>query len=173
MRKKKKSGGVTLIELLTVLAILTILLGVGVPSFQSLLQSQRLTTTTNGLFATVNLARSEAIQRGARVDLVPGGDGSDWKNGWVVFIDENADHKVNDQEKIVFTQGAVPPGIEITSNFSGNDIAYTGTGRSNANGSLFLEQGVQSRRTVTINLLGRARVCNPDTDDTCPTRSTP
>lgn len=173
MWTKGKSAGVTLIELLTVLAILTILLGVGIPGFQSLLQSQRLTTTTNGLFAAVHLARSEAIQRGARVDLVPAGDGTDWKNGWVVFIDENADHKVNDQEKIVFTQGAVPQGIDITSNFTDNDVTYTGTGRSRTNGSLFLEQGARSRRTVTINLLGRARVCNPDADSTCPTRSTP
>ena len=53
--------GFTLIELLTVLTITGILLGMGVPSFRSLMQNQKLTTTVTDFFVSISLTRSEAI----------------------------------------------------------------------------------------------------------------
>jgi len=179
MRITKRSSGVTLIELLTVLAILAILLGIGVPGFQSFIQSQRLTTVTNELFASINLARSEAIQRGTRVDLVPTGDGPKWANGWLVFIDQNNNQKPDAGEQIIYSHGPAPKGVSISSNFTDNTpqyVAYTGTGRTRSNnnglfaGSFSVAQSNgdnQTQRKVKINVLGRARVCNPNADADC------
>lgn len=169
--------GFSAIELLVVLAVATILLGIGVPSFRMLLQNQRLTTTVNELFAAINLTRSEAIQRGIRVDLVPA-DARDWASGWVVFIDENDNQKPDEGEKIIFTRGPVPAGITIDSRFFDSSVkylAYSGTGRTRINANSrtpqsgnFLFTSEYATRRIVIGFLGRPRVCNPATEkSTC------
>lgn len=162
-----------MVELMTVLAIAAILLAVGVPSFNSLIQSQRITTTANNFFAAVNLTRSEAIQRGIRVDLVPA-DGVDWANGWIVLIDQNGNQKSDPGEQIIFSNDPAPKGITIKSSFTDSTrpyLAYTGSGRTRTNAnsqtpqlgswSFTLDDHV---RRIVINFLGRPRVCNPDID---------
>ncbi len=100
--------GFSLIELMVVLSIAAILIGIGVPSFRTLIQNQRMTTTVNDFFAAINLTRSEALQRGVRVDMVAAGDGTDWGKGWIVFVDENSDQILDANEKLIFTHDAVP-----------------------------------------------------------------
>jgi type IV fimbrial biogenesis protein FimT len=162
--------GFSLIELMVVIAIVGILVVISAPSFSTLLQRQRMTTTVNELFAAINLTRSEAIQRGARVDLVPA-DGVDWSNGWVVFIDQDGDQKVDTGEKIIFSHGAVPAGFSITSRFTDNDVkyvAYNGAGRTHTNANRQTAQAgrfhivsTSARRDIVLNFMGRPRTCVP------------
>lgn len=164
-----------MIELMVVLAVAAILLMIGAPGFRSLIQNQKLTTTVNELFMAVNLARSEAIHRGARVDLVPAGDGTDWASGWLVFVDQNNDQRPDAGEQIILSHGPLPAGISITSNWTYSNadspvqyLAYNGTGRTRTNadsqtskaGSWVLQLDGQYRK-IAINFLGRPRVCNP------------
>lgn len=172
--RKRTSEGFSTIELMVVLSVAAILLGIGVPSFQTLQQSQQITAATNDLFAAINLTRSEAIQRGTRVDLVPAEDGTDWAKGWSVFVDENNNQRPDHGEQVIFSHGAVAHGIRIKANFSDSKVqyvAYNGTGRTRTNasshtpqlGTLALTLDRHERR-IKINFLGRARVCNPATD---------
>lgn len=164
-----------MVELMIVLTIAAILLAVAVPSFNSLIQSQRMTTTVNDFFAAVNLARSEAIHRGSRVDLIPA-DGGNWANGWIVLLDQNGNQQADAGERIIFSHGPVPQGITIKSKFTDSKrpyLAYNGTGRTRTNansqtpqlGSWFFTLDDHSRRIV-VNFLGRPRVCNPKVDTT-------
>ncbi|OGB26488.1 MAG: pilus assembly protein FimT [Burkholderiales bacterium RIFCSPLOWO2_02_FULL_57_36] len=164
-----------MVELMTVLAIAAVLLAVGVPSFNALIKIQRISTTANNFFAAVNLTRSEAIQRGIRVDLVPA-DGTNWENGWIVLIDRNGNQKADPGEQIIFSTGPVPPGITIKSSFTDSKrpyLAYNGTGRTRTNansqtpqlGSWSFTLDDHARRIV-INFLGRPRVCNPKVETT-------
>jgi type IV fimbrial biogenesis protein FimT len=177
------SKGFSLIELMVVLSVATILLGIGVPSFRALIQSQRMTTTVNDLFAAINLTRSEAMQRGARVDLVPAdADGKDWGRGWAVFIDKNSDQIVDAGEQVIFSHGPVPQGIAIGSAFTDSAsrlyISYNGTGRTRTNassqspqlGTLSFVQDTQVKR-IKINFLGRPRVCDPAREPTTCTKT--
>lgn len=170
-----QSRGYTMIELMTVLAIAMILLAVGVPSFNSLLQAHRMTTTVNNFFAAVNLARSEAIHRGVRVDLVPA-DGIDWAKGWIVLVDQNGDQNADPGEQIIFSHGPVPKGLAIKSGFTDSKkpyLAYNGAGRTRTNAnsqtpqlgswSFTLDDHV---RRIVVNFLGRPRVCNPKVETT-------
>lgn len=171
-----RARGFSLIEMMAVLAIATILLGAGVPSFRSLIQNWRITAATNDFLAAILVARSEAMQRGTRVDLVPA-DGRDWKQGWVVFIDGNGNQLSEPREQVILSHGRVADGILITSNFTDSSrkyLSYNGTGRSRTNTSSFSPQvGTVSLvldshiRRIKINFLGRARSCNPDADRTC------
>ncbi len=162
--------GFTSIELMTVLSIVLILLAVGVPSFYYLIQSQRITTAANDLFSAINLTRSEAIQRGTRVDLMPA-DGTDWARGWVVFIDSNRNRKPDTEDQILFAHGPVSGSIVIRSSFTDSSVPYlaynaSGRSRTHANSqapqlgtiSLTLDEHV---REIKLNFLGRPRVCNP------------
>jgi type IV fimbrial biogenesis protein FimT len=164
------------VEFAVALTVAVILLSIGVPSFRAMIQKQRIATASNEFFIAINLARSEAVMRGSRVDLVPV-DGVDWAKGWVVFIDRNNNQKPDPGEKLIYSRGPVSQGMTIKSTFTDSSkpyLAYNGTGRTriNANSqtpqlgtvSFSLDQQV---RRIKLNFLGRPRACNPETDSTC------
>ncbi len=170
------TAGFSIVELMVILVITGILLAIGIPSFQAMIQNHRLTTATNALFMAVNLTRSEAIHRGARVDLVPAGDGTKWSKGWIIFIDEDNDQRPDANETVIYSHGELHRDIRITPSFTDSKvqyIAFNGTGRTRTNansqtsqsGNWLFESGSQSRKVV-INFLGRARVCDPNKDAT-------
>lgn len=170
---RPRSDGYTMVELMIVLVVAVILLAIGVPAFRDFMQTQKIATTANSLFSAINLARSEAIQRGTRVDLVPA-NGMDWNSGWIVLVDQNGNQKADGDEQIIFSHGLVSKDIQITSAFTDSKkpyLAYNGTGRTRTNansqtpqmGAWLLTLDNHSRRVV-INFLGRPRVCNPKSD---------
>lgn len=74
--------GFTLIELLVTLAVLVIVTTVAVPSFRNLAESNRMTGLANEMVTALNLARSEAVKRGAPVSVCAAASG--WEGGWSV-----------------------------------------------------------------------------------------
>lgn len=166
----KSQRGFSLIELMVVLGVATILLAMAAPSFGSLIQRERMTSTVNDFLAALSLTRSEAIQRGGRVDLVP--DEGGWASGWVVFVDGNDNQKPDAGENVIFRHGPVPAGMTVQAVFPYDSeteyVAYTGSGRTRKNGSSaqplfgsFRFRTDNQRRNVVINMLGRPSVCIP------------
>lgn len=162
--------GFSLTELLIVLGIATILLTIAVPSFRTLIQNQQVTTAVNDLFAAINLARSEAIKRGALVHLAAVDPQSNWQKGWVVFVDNNDNGERDKGDETIFERGPLSEGITIAPGFSGSVLKYltfNGTGRartdsnSQALGSFSFKMNGDTRRIITMNFLGRPRVCSP------------
>jgi type IV fimbrial biogenesis protein FimT len=85
--------GVTLVELLTALAIVAILVTLATPSFNNLVLNNRNTTQVNEFVLAMSYAKSEAVKRGVPVsvcaratDTACSGN-KNWENGWLVFID--------------------------------------------------------------------------------------
>lgn len=66
----RTGAGFTLIELLVGMSIVAILLGLGVPSFATFLQSSKLSSAAQGYLTGVQLARTEAIRRNQAVEFV-------------------------------------------------------------------------------------------------------
>ena len=166
--------GFTLIECTVVVVIAGTLLMLAMPSFQNLLQRHRVVTASNALLMAVNLTRSEAIQRGRRVDLMPAGAGDAWHQGWVVFVDENGNRRPDEQDTVIHRQDALHASVRITPRFTDSKVqylAFDGSGRTRTHassqtpqsGNWLLEAGTQSRKII-IGFLGRPRVCNPETD---------
>ncbi|MCA1805453.1 MAG: GspH/FimT family pseudopilin [Xanthomonadaceae bacterium] len=83
--RKTKITGFTLIELMVTISIAAILLAIGVPSFQAIIENNRLATQSNELITAVNLARSEAIKRSCDITIDPGANG--YVQGWTVSTD--------------------------------------------------------------------------------------
>lgn len=95
----------TLIELLITLALLFILSGMALPSFKELLDNSKLTTQVDGLVKVINLSRTTAISANRKVTICPTEDSktclSDWSIGYMSFIDNNGDRKLNDNERVL------------------------------------------------------------------------
>jgi len=68
--------GFTLVEMMVVVAMAAILLAVAVPSFAEMVARMRLEGMVHNLATDLQLARAEAIQRRAVVNLVTTADGS-------------------------------------------------------------------------------------------------
>ncbi|WP_295991908.1 GspH/FimT family pseudopilin [Rugamonas sp.] len=167
------AAGTTLVELLCALLIGAVLLGAALPTYQALLQGQRLRSAVADLFAAIDLTRSEALARGATILLAPlDPAGSAWEQGWQVFADRNGNRRRDAGEELIYQHGPVADGITIHAAFSSGTpsgyLAYNGAGRSCAAdnplaarfGTLSLTQGAAARN-IKINMLGRVRVCDP------------
>ena len=64
-----RARGFTIVELMITVAVAAILLIIAVPSFNNIINSNRLTTATNTLVNALNTARMEAIKRNASVQF--------------------------------------------------------------------------------------------------------
>lgn len=86
--------GFTLIELMVTIAVVAVLAALAFPSFQYSLRSNRTSTATNELMASLALARSEAVRSARGSGLCTSADGATcggtWNDGWIVWIDNDA-----------------------------------------------------------------------------------
>jgi type IV fimbrial biogenesis protein FimT len=93
--------GFTLLELMVTVAVLAILVTVGVPSFRTLIQNNRVTTQTNELVTALNVGRTEAVKRGRNVQVVVATATNGWSatvsvpGGDVIRVVERPDSGVN------------------------------------------------------------------------------
>ena len=81
--RSARARGFTLVELLTVLAVLVVLTLIAVPSFNELARSQRVQMAAMDLFTSLLRARSESIKQNTDVTLSPAGT---WTAGWAVAV---------------------------------------------------------------------------------------
>jgi type IV fimbrial biogenesis protein FimT len=80
-------NGFTLIELMTVIALLAILSAVAAPSLRTFIDNQRLRNASFDIVSDLLLARSEALTRQTVVVVTPAGsDGAGWSDGWAINL---------------------------------------------------------------------------------------
>jgi len=84
---RRSSAGFTMVELLITITIATILATVAVPSFSALIADQRAKTAASELFASLLIARSDAIMRNVNVTVSPLAGG--WSRGWQILDPAN------------------------------------------------------------------------------------
>ena len=170
--------GFTLLELIVVIAIASILLGIAIPSFTSIIRSTRLTTYTNDFVTALNLARSEAIKRGVSVTVRK--LGSNWENGWNVFADSNSDGVFDSSEVLIRTYSSLQSTfytLRGDSNFT-DFIRYKSDGSSNnlnVGGFVLCDNRdgnnipeANTAKLLTVNLAGRVHIGNDSDKDGIP-----
>lgn len=82
----KKLHGLTLLELLVAMVIVSILAMVGVPSYNTFMANERFAVASNELYNAYRFARNEAIKtsRSMKLDAMTVDDVKSWANGWEV-----------------------------------------------------------------------------------------
>ena len=176
-KKSIKSNGFTLIELMVVLAILSILSLVAAPNFISFVRNSELTSTTNSFIGAISTARSEAMKRNTYVLVTPR-TGNQWSSGWKIFVDKNFNATFDAGETIISESNDVPEKISITGNGTARSSAqptpyllFDGSGffkRSSGNMNALTFQlqindssANNSIRRIKIASTGRVRSCTP------------
>jgi len=163
--------GFTLVELMVTIAIAAILLMVAVPSFDDALLNGKLTSQSNAVLSTLQLARSEAIKRNARVTVCksaqsttpPSGtctSSGGWNQGWIIFHDADGDGVLDAGETIVQRGGALAPGFSLTGDANLSDaISFVSSGGATQSGTLSLcrAQPTVGATGRTISILGTGR----------------
>jgi len=152
---KKKSAGFTLIELIVTVSIAAILMSIAVPSFKTMIDSNRLSTGTNELVSAFILARSEALKRSQNVRVCSSADSStcsttdaNFGNGWVVFVDCDGDGAVG--TGIDCDGDATTPVVdEIIKAHSALSSLYITNNKTSGNN--FLEYSFSGRPSGTVS----------------------
>lgn len=164
--------GLTLVELLLVLAISAILLCASLPALGEFVSNYRLRLAAADFLGAVELARNEAIAHGGKVVLAPTADSLDWADGWTVFVDRNGNRRPDAGDEILMRHPPIHAGIAVDMAFGGQQgppyLAYNSAGKGCAHGNsraprfgtVSLRLGERVRR-IKINMLGRARMCDP------------
>ena len=111
--------GMTMVELIITLAVLAILVALAAPSFTRFVNSNRVTTATNDLIASLNLARTEAIKRNGAVLMRSKNGSANWAGGHRIGVDLNGDGDVLDtvsgQDELLRDIGGPHATVTITS----------------------------------------------------------
>lgn len=182
----KQASGFTLLELMVIIAIVGVLLAMAIPSFSDMIRNNRLTTYSNELVTSLNIARSEALKRNQHV--VVRKTGTNWGDGWQIFVDvdrptgntskENVFNDDGDstlceagEDCLLRTYSALPTPYTLSSSFV-NFIRYQPDGTSNTFGNFVICAEATPKpytsRLILVRYLGKTRVGKDSNNDGIP-----
>lgn len=129
------SGGVTLVELLVLLALVAIVQSLAAPAVFGFADSMRLAAGANTLLSSIHFARSEAIKRNARVVMCKSVTGNScastggWEQGWIVFHDANNNASLDAGEPRLLWEQPLPDRLRLVGNAPiASYVSYTPMG---------------------------------------------
>lgn len=176
-RTPRTLRGLTLIELLVGVAIVTALVGVGVPGFKNFIANQERVAATNDLVAALTLARNEALKSVRHVSVCRSRDGAQcaqgdghWGEGWIVFANSaqaNVTRRDEDEALIRVFPGLREHILLTGDNGIGNVVAFRPTGDTDFAGTIVYcdARGDKSARSVIVERSGRAYVADRTIND--------
>ena len=173
-----RHAGVTLVEMIVSILVLSILAAIATPAMGNLLEQQRAVTATNALITQLATARMTAISRRTIAVFCPSVDGrrcdagSDWSGGWLLFLDRDGNHQPDRPEDIVSTDNTpLSRHLQLNSSAGRTQVRYRpdgGSAGSNLTVSICNRKGHLLSRVV-VNNSGRARSERTSKPTACPT----
>lgn len=119
-KKRSKTKGFTLIELMVTVTVFSILVVIAAPSMSGVVQNNRLSVTNNDLVGALSFTRSEAVKRQQTVTICGSTnstscDDISWRKGWIVFTDANGNATIDGSDTYLLVHGDANAGVTITS----------------------------------------------------------
>lgn len=157
--------GLTLLELLIGLAVVSIVALGATGSLAQLIQQGRMTSAVNHFVSALQLARSEAVKQGQQVVLCPSADGArcgdstDWIDGWMLFASDNREREPG--EPLLQRGTPLQADISMRSGNRRKRIVYQPDGSSGGTNSSFTfcdRRNRASPRVICLSNTGRPRL---------------
>ncbi len=168
VRQSCRIRGLSLVELTTTLAVLSISLAVVVPSWSSFAERNQISAASNTLLTHLRFARSTAVHRQGYVSLCPSDDGNvcsgdpfGWQRGYLVFQDDNGNRSRETNEPILRAEGQTAATLRLFSTAGRPAIRFRSDGAAwstNTTFSICGNSGQEHNRAVILYGTGRARV---------------
>ena len=165
----KKYSGFTLLELIVTVVIVALVAAIAVPAMQTFAQNDRLISQINTLTGHLAYARSEAVKRAQQVAICVSNNtttctgGANWEDGWIVYVDANADGTFNPgglNEDLLRAQQTLEGGNTLSTTI-GTQVTYDYRGYVTAASigsfSLCDSRGATYGRAIAISTTGRVR----------------
>ena len=153
-RGRPGQAGLTLVEVVVALAILSIVTALAVPAWGYWMARQELANRAQALSTALTRTRTEAIKRGHRVNLCKSADAAtcaddgDWSRGWIVHGDYLAEGRPPDGEPPIARDPPVVAPITVDGNGPVDDyVSFTPLG--------------EPRRLSGALQMGTFTVCRP------------
>jgi type IV fimbrial biogenesis protein FimT len=190
MNNNRKHHGFTLIEVMTTLAVASILISLAIPSFAKMIERNRISTATNEFMAALMLTRSEAVTRTIPISICASDTGTscnntlnDYAKGWVIFSDCNGDglfdastscdfdgDGTNDKDTVINVHHGFDKLLIEGSGVVIDKFTYGISGRPAAVPSPSFKIGPDStsiKKKITIALTGRVKICSTADNGNC------
>jgi type IV fimbrial biogenesis protein FimT len=163
-------AGFTLVELMVVVAVVGILAIIATPSMSALVNANRLSGAAGELTSALQVARSEAIRRNARVTVCASTNGTTCTNStaWTRWIVHGNDNATSTDE--VIRDDAPAGSVRVSGPAAG--IVFRPSGLIDAQATvtacLPVTQPAENRRVVTVMISGIVSSSNYNGGGTCP-----
>ncbi len=164
----RRIRGLTLVELITTTAVISISLAIAIPSWSSITQRNQITTTANQLLTHLRYARSTAVLRSVHVSLCPSDDGETcsgdplgWRDGYLVFEDQDGNEQRSADEPLLRIQGPSSPTLRMQSTAGRPAIRFRPDGAAwwfNTTFEICMGENASAYRAVILLGTGRSRV---------------
>ena len=180
-----RQRGLTMVELMVVLAVAAILVGLAIPSMSRTVAEWRLSNAVNAFSGSLRIARAEAIARGRVVRMCRTTAGAsetctsatsvnDYSSGWMVYVDanNNGSYGTAGGDLILLKQAPFTGLSGITPNADNVSLVFLPTGIMRASQGLGLNfdsvmftstsETPWARKALCVTRTGRA---TPETDN--------
>lgn len=177
--RQTSTGGFSAVELLVVLAIAGILATIAVPSFQALMQGNRISGEIGSLVDDLQFARAEALRTGQFVSICASSDqrncnvgSGDWRSGWIVFSDAGNNRTVDSTDTILRVRAAFTNTDTFQSSPVTAALTFNRTGFAIGLNTEVLMRvkttpvNAQMTRCLAINVVGRMQLQTASTNPT-------
>ncbi|UTA47331.1 GspH/FimT family protein [Simiduia sp. 21SJ11W-1] len=175
-----RAHGLTLLNLLISLAIISILSFVVIPGFAQILANNQATLTINTAINAIRFARAQAILHGQHVTLCPYSYnvscGNDWAAGFTAFQDFNKNGKLDGDEEVLRVIELYAAGTVKWSSFGASSyLMFTPLGFTKSQNGTFIycpkNKDATLAKVLIINRQGRVRQGQDTNNNNIPERS--
>ncbi len=154
--------GFTLIELLVVLAVLWVILGFALPSFNEMILKARSNAIQNTIYSAYQSARTLAVSGGTNITICGSDDGENctrrWSQSIIIFYDENDNRSAEVEEIKQFIPINADQQLHSRMALGRTYTRFTPTGTASFAGSILIcpeSDSANFNRRVTWSNVGR------------------
>lgn len=160
--KTHSNAGLTLIELISVLAILMILLGAGLPNLSTWLQHHTESTILNTLHHLSSFARTRAIKENTYLTLCASNDNKtchgEWNKTIIIFSDSNKNETVDADDRLfkAITLPKATPCLEWKASAGRQYLQFKPSGATNGTSGHFkfcdtVHNPIENKLVISFN----------------------